>query len=318
MSLSSPLLLVVGVLVLAGLVTAAVRLGRQRSAALRRAGLTPSGRLGQGGLWCTVAGVGVLAVAAAGPTASVPVPQSTGTVVVAVDVSNSMGADDVRPTRLALAQRAAKAVVEAQPDNVKVGVVAFEQGALTTSRPSTDHTAALAAVDRLRVTGGTSLAAAILASLSAITGRPVALKRDGSAPTGLGYWSSATVVLVSDGEDEGDPDRTEAAATAAQNAGIHVDTVGVGTTEGTVVDVDGYRLRTALDEDTLKGIATTTGGDYHAATGAADLDDVASGIDLRLEVADRELPLAGAFAAAALLLLALGAVLTVRRTGRIV
>jgi Ca-activated chloride channel family protein len=238
-------------------------------------------------------------------------------VIIALDVSNSMAATDVAPTRLAAAQQAAKAFVDAQPDSVDIGVVAFENGALTTNRPSADHEAAKAAVDRLKVSGGTSLAAAVLTSLSAITGGKVAVGRDGTVPD-LGYWPSATIVVFSDGEDRGRRDAVEAAATAAQGAGVHVQTVGVGTAAGTTVEVDGYRVRTALDEQTLTALARTTGGSYHPAADAAELDRIAATIDLRLTTEPEDLPLAGAFTALAVLLLAAGGVRSVLRTGRLV
>ncbi len=113
----------------------------------------------------------VLAVAVAGPAAALPVGRSAGTVILAMDVSNSMSADDVAPSRLAAAQQAALAFIDAQPDTVDIGVVGFDQGALTTSLPSPDRAAAKAAVQNLRTSGGTSLAPAILGSLSAITGK---------------------------------------------------------------------------------------------------------------------------------------------------
>ena len=109
-----------------------------------------------------------------------------------------------------------------------------------------------------------------------------------------------------------------AAATVAQNAGIHIDAVGVGTAEGTTVEVDGYRIHTALDTEQLTAIAQTTGGSFHPASDAGQLDGVASDIDLRLTVADQEVPLAGAFIALALALLGIGALLTGVRTGRFV
>ena len=150
-------------------------------------------------------------VAVAGPAASVPVSRAAGTVIIAVDVSNSMGATDVAPTRLGAAKKAATAFVDAQPSSVDIGVVAFQNGALTTDQPSADHAAAAAAIERLRVSGGTSLADAILTSLSAITGKTVAIGKDGTVPD-IGYWGSATIVLFSDGEDRGSSDATEAAA----------------------------------------------------------------------------------------------------------
>jgi Ca-activated chloride channel family protein len=161
----------------------------------------------------------------------------------------------------------------------------------------------------------------------------VAVGPNGSVPD-IGYWPSATIVLFSDGGDIGtgnasggtgsgtgaggtDPD-TGAAAAVAEKAGVHVDTVGVGTAAGTTVDVEGYHLFTGLDEAALKSISQTTGGTYHPASDASELDGIASSINLRLTVTNQPLPLAGAFIALALVLLAAGAVLTVARTGRVV
>jgi len=258
----------------------------------------------------------LLTVALAGPTTEQRVPRNRATVVLAIDVSLSMQATDVEPNRLAAAQEAARAFVQAQPETVDIGLVAFEQGALVTARPDRDHSVALRAIDRLRITGGTSLSAAILASLSAITGRQVAIGPGGSVPD-IGYWPSATIVIFSDGETQGD-ENVEQAAEAAQRAGVHIHTVGIGTTAGATVKVDGYRVQTALDEQTLTMIARTTGGAYHPAADAARLDGIADSIDLRLTVSDEPLPLAGAFIAFALVLLTGGAVLTVFRTGRVI
>ncbi|KAB8191632.1 VWA domain-containing protein [Nonomuraea phyllanthi] len=316
LTVSSPLLLAVGVLVTAALAWAAVVSARRRAAALAAAGVAvPGGRRAYLGVGLTIAGVGVLAVATAGPAAMVPVPRTSGTVVLAMDVSNSMGADDVAPNRLAAAQRAARAFVEAQPDSVDIGVVAFERGALTTAKPDADHSQALKAIDRLRVTGGTSLATAITGSLTAITGRQVAVARDGTAPD-IGYWPSATIVIFSDGQNQGR--NLEQAAEVAQKAGVHIHTVGVGTTAGATVTVDGYHLQTSLEEDTLTLIAQTTGGGYHPAADAARLDGIADTIDLRLTVSDEPLPLAGALIGLALALLAGGAAFTVLRSGRVI
>lgn len=320
MSLSHPLLLVVGLVLAAGLSVGVVLLSRRRSAALLAAGVAPGGgRHRPLGLWFSLAGVVVLAFAMAGPVASVPVARSAGTVILAVDVSHSMTATDVAPTRLAAAQQAAVAFIDAQPDTVDIGVVGFDQGALTSALPSADRAVAKAAVERLRTSGGTSLGSAILGSLSAITGKTVTIDEDGELPD-LGSWGSATIVLFSDGEDSGGgaADAVIAAATVAQNAGIHIDAVGVGTADGTTVELDGYQIHTALDADQLTAIAQTTGGSYHPASDAAQLDGVASDIDLRLTVADQDVPVAGAFIGFALVLLTIGALLTGVRTGTFV
>jgi len=320
LSLSYPLLLVLGLLVAGGLSVGVVLVSRRRVAALTAAGISLAGRRARPlGLWFSLVGLVVLAVAVAGPAASLPVGRSAGTVILAMDVSNSMSADDGAPSRLAAAQQAALSFIDAQPDTVDIGVVGFDQGALTTSLPGADRAATKAAVQSLRVSGGTSLASAILGSLSAITGKPVTIGKDGALPD-LGNWGSATIVLFSDGEDSGGggSDAVTAASTLAQNAGVHIEAVGVGTANGTTVEIDGYRVHTALDADQLTAIAQTTGGSYHPASDAAELDGVASTIDLRLTVAEQDVPLAGGFIALALALLAVGALLNGVRTGRLV
>ena len=325
MSLADPVLLAAGLLVAAILAWAAIAAARRRAAALAAAGVAAKspGLNRLSGVWFTIAGIAVLAIAVAGPAASVPVSHASGTVILAMDVSGSMAAADVSPSRLAAAKKAALSFIDAQPDSVDIGVVAFQQGGLEAALPTAEHATSSAAVRRLTAGGGTSLGDAILASLSAITRKTVTIGRDGSAPN-IGYWPSATIVLFSDGQDEaegagaGADSGTDAAASVAEKAGVHIDTVGVGTTTGTTVDVDGYHLFTALDEATLKAISQATGGTYHPASDASELNGIASSINLRLTVTNEPLPLAGAFIALALVLLAAGAVLTVTRSGRVV
>ena len=330
MTVADPYLLAAGLVVVAGLIGAAVWAARRRAAALAGAGVAAGrGRRLPGGVWLTLAGLLVLAVAAAGPAVTVPESHASGTVILAMDVSGSMTATDVPPSRLAAAQAAAESFINAQPPSVEIGVVAFEQGGLEAAVPSADHSSALRAVSRLSAAGGTSLGAAILASLSAITHKTVALGPDGVAP-GIGYWPSATIVLFSDGQDEnntggsagggasGAGADTGSAAALAEKAGVHVDTVGVGTTAGTTVQADGYHLFTALDPAALESIAHATGGSYHPASDASELNGLASSINLRLTVTNQPLPLAGALIAAALALLVAGAVLTLARTGRVI
>jgi Ca-activated chloride channel family protein len=328
---ANPVLLAVGLAVAAALACAAVAATRRRARALASAGVaaTRGRRARLAGIWFTIAGIAVLAFATAGPAVTVPVSHASGTVIIAIDVSGSMAATDVAPSRLGAAKKAAQAFVNAQPPSVNIGVVAFEQGGLEAAVPTADHATALAAIGRLSAEGGTSLGSAILAALSAITHRAVSLGPNGTAPS-IGFWPSATIVLFSDGQDGGDSGAsgssagaglstgTETAAVVAEKAGVHVDTVGVGTVTGTTVDVEGYHLFTGLDEATLESISQTTGGTYHPASNASELDGIASSINLRLTVANQPLPLAGAFIAFALALLVAGAVLTVARTGRVV
>src|SRR5690349_8836497 len=148
MTIASPALLAVGLLVAAALGCAAVVVSRRRAAALAAAGIAGPRHARQAGVWLTITGIAVLAIAIAGPAASLPVPRQSGTVILAMDVSNSMGARDVAPDRLSAAQRAARSLIAAQPDSTKLGVVAFEQGAPITNRPGGDHADAEAAIGR--------------------------------------------------------------------------------------------------------------------------------------------------------------------------
>jgi Ca-activated chloride channel family protein len=317
MSLSVPALLIVGLLITAALAGTAIAASRRRRALLAAAGFPAAGRGRPRGLWFTIAGLAVLSVAVAGPSVTVPVTRSAGTVILAMDVSGSMAAPDVAPDRLAAAQQAALSFIKAQPDSVDIGVVAFEQGGLTTAVPSADHSAAATAISRLEVNGGTSLGSAIIASLTAITRKSVPVRADSPIPD-IGYWPSATIVMFSDGQDRDEGVSASLATAVAEKAGVHVDTVGVGTVAGTTIDVDGYHLFTALDEDTLRQIAQATGGTYHPASTVSQLNGIARTIDLRLTVTHERLPLAGALIALAIALLAAGALFTIASSGRVI
>ena len=314
MTFRYPLLLAVAVVIAAGLVVAyRIRRRRRAHAALRRGTV----RQHVPPLLFLVA-LTLLLVGIARPQATIAVPRVAGTVVLAFDVSNSMTAKDAPPTRLAAAQAAATGFVKAQPSTVDIGVVAFDQGALTTRAPTKDHDAAMAAINRLHASGGTSLGQAILASLAAIVGHPVGLPDPNStaSPPSLGYWGSATIVLLSDGEDTGGPDAVAAAELAA-GAGVHVETVGFGTVEGTTITVDGYQVATALNEDLLTQIAQTTAGSYHRAGDAKALDTVYRSLDLRITAKPESVELTGAAVGVAVLLLTIGGVLMVTWFGRI-
>jgi Ca-activated chloride channel family protein len=197
-------------------------------------------------------------------------------------------------------------------------VVAFGQGALTTQLPTANHEATVGAINRLRVAGGTSLGQAILGSLTAITGKPVTLPdaNSGSPAPDLGYWRSATIVLLSDGEDTGGPDAV-AAAELAGSAGVHIETIGVGTVDGTTIEVDGYQIATALNEDLLKDMAESTAGSYHRAEDAQDLGTIYRSLDLRITTKVQPVELTGVAVAIAVLLLTIGGLLMITWFGRI-
>jgi len=323
MSFQYPVMLVVAVAVGLGLVAAYRWLQRQRTNALAAAGLSTDTQ-GWGGfrrhlpplLFLTALTLLLLAVAR--PQATVPVPRAAGAVILAFDVSNSMAADDVEPSRLAAAQSAAVRFVKAQPDTVDIGVIAFNQGALTTHLPTNDREQTVAAINRLTLAGGTSLGQAIIASLAAIIGQSVSLPDPSSdaPPPDLGYWGSATIVLLSDGEDTGGPDALAAAEMAAM-AGVHNETIGVGTIEGTTIEVDGYQVATSLNEDLLIQVAETTTGSYHRAQDAQSFGAIYQSLDLRITIADELVELTGGAVGIAVLLLAIGGLLMINWFGRI-
>ncbi|NUR70488.1 MAG: VWA domain-containing protein [Hamadaea sp.] len=336
MTVMYPLLVVVAVLLAAGAITAYVVLARRRSAALRNAGLGAfalaalSGRRRHLPYALFLAALPLLLLALARPTAEIKVPRVSGTVILVLDVSQSMTADDVKPSRLAATKSAAAGFAAAQPSTVDMGVVVFGPDGLATQAPTADHQAVLAAIDRASASGGTSLRQAILVALTAIVGKQVALPADGQAPD-LGYWGSATIVLFSDGEDTsggggggsggagGDTTGgVQTAADLAATAGVRIETVGIGTAQGAIVEADGYQVATALHEDVLTNLAATTGGSYHPASDADQLNQIHRSIDLRLTSRPETVELTGVLAVAALLLLTAGGLLMISWHGRIV
>lgn len=274
-----------------------------------------------------LAGLTVLLGSLARPQMAVSIPRREGTVVLAFDVSNSMRADDLQPTRLAAAKTAAAAFVDKQPSSIKIGVVAFSAGGLITHQPSTDRTAIKAAIKRLSVGGATSLGQGIFASLNAINGKPIATSAkalaegaqaaDGTQGPAIPFLGSSAVILLSDGENTADPKPTDIAKMAS-TAGVKVFTIGIGSTGGTVVKIDGFSVATKLDESLLTEIAKTTGGTYFHAEDSASLTKVYKSIDLKWKRVSEHTEITGLLTAASALLFTVGAALSLRWFGRVV
>src|SRR6185295_15882709 len=195
------------------------------------------------------------------------------------DVSGSMAADDVQPTRMESAKAAAKAIVERQPQGVVIGVVAFSDAGLSVLAPTSEQATVLQAIERLGPSRGTSLGQGILASLGAIeqaeSDTPPGYYSNRSAeptatpaPVAPGSHADAAIVLFSDGENNERPDPLAAAQVAA-DLGIRILTIGVGTAAGATLDLDGFRVQTRLDEALLQQISEITAGAYQP---AASLD----------------------------------------------
>jgi Ca-activated chloride channel family protein len=133
----------------------------------------------------------------------------------------------------------------------------------------------------------------------------------------LGYWPSATIVVLSDGEDTGGPDAVAAAELAA-SAGVRIQTIGIGTVEGTTIEVEGYQVATALDEELLAEVAQATAGSYHRASDIGAIEQVYQDLQLRLTTQPQLMELTGAAILFAVVLIAAGGLLMTGWYGRIV
>lgn len=310
-------------------------LERRRRRALVRAGLgldqgtirRPLGLRARVPAVLFVSGLTVLMIALARPQAAVSLPRAEGTVILAFDVSGSMAADDLKPTRMEAAKAATQDFVERQPSGVIVGVVAFSDAGLSVQAPTSNQATVLAAIKRLTPERGTSLGQGILAALNTI-----AVAENGPttdyysnrspaptatpAPVAPGSHTSAVIVLLTDGENTQPPDPTTAAQAAADQ-GVRVYTVGIGSTAGTTLDINGFRVHTQLDASTLQRISDITGGTYYAAEDEQGLQKVYEDLDTRLIVKPQMIEVTALFAGASALLLALGGLFSLAWLGRL-
>jgi len=271
-------------------------------------------------------GIVVMIVALARPQGTIDVPRQEGTVILAFDISASMGATDLKPNRMDAAVKAATDFVDAQPDSVVVGVVAFSDSGIAVQQPTNDQAAVIAALERLRPQRGTSLARGIDASLAAIArvaaGPTVDYYTNQSpeptaspTPVPAGVYAPAAIVLLTDGENTGGPDPL-GSAQAAADRGVRIYTVGIGSEGGANLDLDGFQVHTQLDAATLRSISDRTGGTYYGATDAETLDAIYSQIDTAFVVRPEEIELTGVFAAVSLVLLVAGGALSLALAGR--
>ena len=247
----------------------------------------------------------LLALGMARPKASFSTGVETATVVLAIDVSGSMKATDVTPSRLAAARTAANAFIDRLPGKYRLGIVSFSDNATTVLPPTTDRLAARKAIANLRAKGGTALGEAIRRAVALV--RPDT--RQGFDPTPAD-GPPATVVLLSDGKQTAGRPAADAATLAAA-AGVPVTTVTLGSGPATVeIPLQGglvERVQVDPDPATLRSIAQTTKGEFQSAPDAVALKTVYENLGSKL--AHRKTPheVTAAFAAAAALVLLLGA-----------
>jgi Ca-activated chloride channel family protein len=290
------------------------------------------------------------------PTALVSLPSTRATVMLAMDVSGSMRAADVKPSRIEAAQAAAKQYVKDQPKDVLIGIVAFAATALTVQNPTTDRLALNAAIERFELQRGTAVGSGILVSLSTLFPHedfPISNFSGGGfgngsggfgfgggdrfnrfggralgdragdkgpkkkhVPVEPGSYKNAVIVLLTDGQTNAGYDPVEAARIASEY-GVKVYTVGFGTTKGNVVGFGGFSMRAQLDEVALKKIADMTHGRYFHAASAEDLKAVYSVLSKQLVMETREMEITSFFAGLAALMMLASAGLSLTWFGRI-
>ena len=283
----------------------------------------------------------LMIVALARPAATVTLPSQHETVILAIDVSGSMRADDVKPTRLAAAQAAARAFIKDTPVSTHIGVVTFAGSAALVQPPTRNREDVLLAIEQLQLQNATAVGSGILVSLKAIFPdqdfevRPSGQMRAsiGSAAAGAsrplgarppaevkpvppGSYKSAVVILLTDGQTTTGPDPVDAARLAAER-GVRVFTVGVGTPDGQILTGEGWSIRVRLDEDALKNIADLTRGDYFFAGSAPDLKKIYEGLNSKLVLEKKQTEVTALFTAAAGFLFLLGAGLSLLWFNRI-
>jgi Ca-activated chloride channel family protein len=278
-------------------------------------------------------------LAAARPSAVITLPTETRTIVMAIDVSLSMRASDVQPNRLAAAQSAAKAFIQEQPDDVRIGLVSFAGTAAITQAPTQNREDMIAAIDRLHLQRHTALGSGLIVALAALfpdagidieqyvlrpggrdASRPRPLaepKADAKpfTPVPPGSNTSAAIILLTDGRRTIGPDPLEVAKMAAER-GVRVYTVGFGTPEGGQAQFEGYSMFMAFDGETLKAIAEITKGEYFQAGSESDLRKVYEGLNAKYVLERKETEIAALFAAAAALLAVVAGLLSVSWFGR--
>ena len=270
-------------------------------------------------------GLIILVVALARPQTVVSMPRVQGTVILTFDVSGSMAADDMKPTRMEAAKAAAREFVQRQPASIQIGVVGFSDSGFAVQPPTNNAEDIIAAIDRLAPQRGTSLAHGIEASLNTIAigmaqgnqgqapGEPehlsVLTPEPTPSPTAMpkGMYTSAVIVLLSDGENNENPDPLEAAQAAADR-GVRIHTVGVGSAAGTILKINGFSVHTQLDEGMLKQISQITNGTYYNATSEQELRDIYDNINPQFFIKPEKMEVTSLFAGASMLVLLIGGV----------
>lgn len=282
------------------------------------AGMRREGQVRRIPALCFGAAIIAMLVAVARPTMHLTTSQPEGTVVMVFDVSNSMRATDVLPSRLDAAKSAARSFVVGHRRRMKIGVVAFTDGGVLVQRPTSEMSSVLAAINRLRPRGATSLGQGMFTALSAIAGGPLGIDPSslGGETASIAYLGPATMLLFSDGENTSRPDPLDVAKLASV-AGVRIYAIGTGMATD-VLDIDGYRVSTTFDGAALDAIAKVANGASFGVNDKAGLASIDRSIGLRLRAQTKVREMTDLLAGVSAVLLGIGSALSIRWHGRLV
>ena len=318
-------------------------LRRRRRIAVRYASLSlikPA--LGSGQRWrrhvppaLLLGGVAAALIAAARPAANIVLPADYMTIVLAIDVSRSMLANDVEPNRIHAAQTAAREFIRELPEGVRVGIVTFAGSAQVVQGVTDKRDDLLAAIDKFQLQRATATGSGLLVALATLlpdagidlesllygqqfgrdgarSARPAIESRQAApapkapakaAPAAVapGSYTGGAIVLLSDGRRTNGPDPVMAARKAAE-LGVRVYTVGFGTAHGSIPGYEGWSFYVRLDEEALKAVARVTEAEYFYAGSAADLRKVYQHLTSKFALERRDTEIGALFAAGSALL----------------
>ncbi|WP_420593485.1 VWA domain-containing protein [Deinococcus sp.] len=257
-------------------------------------------------LYLAAVGLGLLAISR--PQAALPLPDNTTAIMLVLDVSRSMRADDIKPSRFEAAQEAARTFIKSLPAGSRVGLASFAGSSQVDVPPTDRHEQVLEAIDGLTLASRTAIGEGLLAGLQALPERDTETVAAATAPAPPGRsLPPAAIVLLSDGRSNFGVDPLEVAAQAKLQA-VKVYTVGLGTATGPLPGSGFNSFYGSLDVETLQQIAGTTGGRYYEARSAQQLSSVyrEMGRTLAWKVERREVSGIVSALAALLLLVSLG------------
>jgi Ca-activated chloride channel family protein len=270
--------------------------------------------------------IGLLALAR--PLARVTLPADYMTLVLSMDVSRSMLAEDVEPNRMQAAQKAAKDFLQELPGKVRVAIVSFAGTAQVVQHVTDRREDWIAAIERFQLQRGTATGSGLLLALSTLRPEanipleamlygPSSPRTTGDSrgqsldnrrsqtreipPVPAGSYTGGAIILLSDGRRTTGPDPLDAARLAA-NLGVKVYTVAFGTPHGFIPGFEGYSFFTQVDEDTLRAIAQITEAEFFKATSAQELNQIYQHLSTQFTLESKDTEISALLAAAAVIL----------------